>query len=182
VRICYIHTQSSECEKVKIEKRKSFFSGTSETLALAIDYPYLQKILLKNVNLDKYPILKKELTMKNIFGEPLESCCTNPKTGFYRDGFCRTNQEDNGKHVVCAIVTAEFLEFSRRQGNDLSTPRPEYLFPGLQPGDKWCLCALRWKEAFEAGCAPKVVLEATDERALEYIDINNLILHAVKNI
>jgi uncharacterized protein len=119
--------------------------------------------------------------MKNIFGEPLECCCTNPMTGFYRDGFCRTNQEDNGKHVVCAIVTAEFLEFSRRQGNDLSTPRPEYLFPGLQPGDKWCLCALRWKEAFEAGCAPKVVLEATDERALEYIDINDLIALAVKN-
>jgi len=119
--------------------------------------------------------------MKNIFGEPLESCCTNPMTGFYRDGFCRTNHEDNGKHVVCAIVTAEFLEFSSRQGNDLSTPRPEYLFAGLKPGDKWCLCALRWKEAFEAGFAPKVVLEATDERALEYIDINNLILHAVKN-
>jgi uncharacterized protein (DUF2237 family) len=120
--------------------------------------------------------------MKNIFGESLKPCCTNPKTGFYRDGFCRTNQEDNGKHVVCAIVTEEFLQFSLRQGNDLITPRPAYHFPGLRPGDKWCLCALRWKEAFEAGCAPKVVLEATDERALKYIDINDLILHAEKNV
>jgi uncharacterized protein len=119
--------------------------------------------------------------MKNIFGESLIPCCTKPVTGFYRDGFCRTNEEDNGKHVVCAIVTAEFLQFSKNQGNDLSTPRPEYLFPGLIPGDKWCLCALRWQEAFEAGCAPKVLLEATDERALEYIDINNLISHAEKS-
>jgi uncharacterized protein (DUF2237 family) len=119
--------------------------------------------------------------MKNIFGEPLKSCCLDPLTGFYRDGFCRTNTEDNGKHVVCAIVTKEFLEFSQQQGNDLSTPRPEYRFPGLQSGDKWCLCALRWKEAFEAGCAPKVALEATDERALHYISINDLIKHAEKN-
>jgi uncharacterized protein (DUF2237 family) len=118
--------------------------------------------------------------MKNIFGENLKCCCKKPLTGFYRDGFCRTNAEDNGKHVVCAIVTAEFLQFSKSRGNDLSTPRPEYSFPGLQPGDKWCLCALRWKEAFEAGFAPKVVLEATDERALNYIAINDLIIHAEK--
>lgn len=118
--------------------------------------------------------------MKNIFGEPLQCCCIKPLTGFYRDGFCRTNNEDNGKHVVCAIVTAEFLQFSKSRGNDLSTPRPEYSFPGLNPGDKWCLCAVRWKEAFEAGFAPKVVLEATDERALEYIEINHLISHAEK--
>lgn len=119
--------------------------------------------------------------MKNIFGEPLQSCCTNPMTGFYRDGFCRTNKEDNGKHVVCAIVTEAFLQFSKSRGNDLTTPRPEYSFPGLKPGDKWCLCALRWKEAFEAGFAPKVVLESTDERALQYIDIDNLISYAVKS-
>lgn len=119
--------------------------------------------------------------MKNIFGEPLQSCCTNPLTGFYRDGFCRTNAEDNGKHVVCTIVNEEFLNYSKSNGNDLITPRPEYSFPGLKPGDKWCLCALRWKEAFEAGCAPKVVLEATDERALKFIDMNNLISHAEKS-
>ena len=89
--------------------------------------------------------------------------------------------EDDGKHVVCVVVTSEFLQFSKSRGNDLTTPRPEYGFPGLQPGDQWCLCALRWKEAFKAGFAPKVVLEATDESALEYVDINDLILHAVKS-
>jgi uncharacterized protein len=119
--------------------------------------------------------------MKNIFGEPLKSCCKKPITGFFRDGFCRTNEEDEGKHVVCVVVTTEFLQYSKSRGNDLTTPRPEYGFPGLQPGDKWCLCALRWKEAFEAGCAPKVVLEATDESALDYVAINDLILHAEKS-
>ena len=118
--------------------------------------------------------------MKNIFGEPLKSCCTKPITGFYRDGFCRTDEEDVGKHVVCVVVTSEFLYYSKSKGNDLTTPRPEYGFPGLQPGDQWCLCALRWKEAFEAGFAPKVVLESTDESALDYVDISDLILHAVK--
>ena len=101
-------------------------------------------------------------------------------TGFYRDGFCRTDEKDIGKHVVCVVVTAQFLHYSKSMGNDLTTPRPEYGFAGLQPGDQWCLCALRWKEAFEAGFAPKVVLEATDERALDYVSINDLILHAVK--
>jgi uncharacterized protein len=118
--------------------------------------------------------------MNNIFGEPLKSCCTKPLTGFYRDGFCRTDKIDNGKHVVCAIVTEAFLSFSKNKGNDLTTPRPEYQFPGLQPGDRWCLCAIRWKEAFEAGCAPKVILEATDEHALEFIDIYDLVGHAEK--
>jgi uncharacterized protein len=121
-----------------------------------------------------------QLDMKNIFGEPLQCCCTKPLTGFYRDGFCRTDNQDNGKHVVCAIVTEDFLNYSKSQGNDLITARPEYNFPGLQPGDKWCLCALRWQEAFEAGFAPKVMLEATDEKALQYININHLISHAQK--
>ena len=118
--------------------------------------------------------------MKNIFGEPLICCCNDPLTGYYRDGFCKTDETDVGKHVVCAIVTTEFLEFSFEMGNDLITPLPQYSFPGLKPGDKWCLCALRWKEAFEAGVAPKVLLEATAEKALEYIDINDLIAHAYK--
>jgi len=116
--------------------------------------------------------------MNNIFGEPLKSCCTKPMTGFFRDGFCRTDKIDRGSHTVCVVITEEFLVFSKRQGNDLSTPRPEYQFAGLKPGDKWCLCALRWKEAFDAGCAPKVELEATDERALEYIEMKDLITHA----
>jgi uncharacterized protein (DUF2237 family) len=118
--------------------------------------------------------------MKNIFGETLKPCCTNPMTGFYRDGFCRTDDLDSGKHVVCAIMTEEFLNYSRQQGNDLITPRPEYSFNGLKPGDQWCLCALRWKEAFEANCAPSVMLEATSEKALNYIPLNDLIEHAYR--
>lgn len=116
--------------------------------------------------------------MTNIFGEPLIPCCVSPMTGYFRDGFCRTDASDQGSHTVCAIVTEEFLSFSKSRGNDLSTPRPEYRFPGLVPGDKWCLCALRWKEAFEAGAAPRLILEATNEKTLEYIDINDLIAHA----
>jgi uncharacterized protein len=119
--------------------------------------------------------------MKNIFGEPLICCCTSPMTGYFRDGFCRTDQTDVGKHLVCAIMTDEFLLFSKSRGNDLSTPRPEYAFQGLKSGDKWCLCALRWQEAFEAGFAPKVYLEATSENCLDYIEIENLIAHAHKS-
>lgn len=118
--------------------------------------------------------------MKNIFGEPLQPCCSNPLTGYFRDGFCRTDTSDQGSHTVCAIVTEEFLDYSKNKGNDLTTPMPMYDFPGLKPGDKWCLCALRWKEAFEAGVAPKVVLEATNEKTLEYININDLIANADK--
>lgn len=118
--------------------------------------------------------------MKNIFGEPLQPCCSNPLTGYFRDGFCRTDTSDQGSHTVCVIVTEEFLDFSKNKGNDLTTPVPMYDFPGLKPGDKWCLCALRWEEAFEAGAAPKVLLEATNEKTLEYININDLIANAHK--
>ncbi|MBF24933.1 MAG: hypothetical protein CMP49_00210 [Flavobacteriales bacterium] len=117
---------------------------------------------------------------KNIFGETLEICCNQPLTGYFRDGFCRTNKFDYGQHTVCAIMTQDFLEFSKNNGNDLLTPRPLNQFPGLKPGDKWCLCAMRWKEAFLAGCAPKVILEATDEKALQIININDLISYAKK--
>jgi uncharacterized protein (DUF2237 family)/uncharacterized membrane protein len=119
-------------------------------------------------------------TMKNVFGEPLQSCCTDPLTGYFRDGYCKTDATDRGTHTVCAVVTKAFLEFSKSRGNDLMTPRPEYQFPGLKPGDKWCLCALRWKEAMEAGVAPKVVLEATNEKTLEYIDLSDLVKYAEK--
>lgn len=115
---------------------------------------------------------------KNIFGEELKPCCFNPLTGFYRDGFCRTNEEDVGTHVVCAIMSREFLEFSKKVDNDLITPMPYYTFPGLKPGDQWCLCALRWKEAYDNGKAPKVILEACSEEVLNYLDINALIEHA----
>lgn len=118
--------------------------------------------------------------MNNIFGEPLQLCCDDPKTGYFRDGYCRTDASDYGSHTVCAIMTEEFLIFSKARGNDLSTPRPEYDFPGLKPGDKWCLCALRWQEAFEAGYAPLVFLEATHEKALKLVDEAALIKHAYK--
>ena len=110
----------------------------------------------------------------NVNGTPLECCCTKPMTGFFRDGFCRTAEEDQGYHLVCAIVTQQFLEFSRRRGNDLITPRPELRFPGLKPGDRWCVHILRWREAYEAGVAPPILLASTHERALDYVTIDML--------
>jgi uncharacterized protein (DUF2237 family) len=115
---------------------------------------------------------------KNIFGETLISCSNDPLTGYFRDGCCNTDKLDFGAHTVCAVMTDEFLAFSKTAGNDLSTPRPEWGFSGLKSGDRWCLCALRWKEAFDAGMAPKVVLEATNEKTLEFIEIKDLIEHA----
>lgn len=111
---------------------------------------------------------------KNVLGQRLELCCSSPRTGFYRDGFCNTGPQDFGAHVVCAQVTAEFLEYTRARGNDLSTPRPEFQFPGLKPGDRWCLCASRWKEAISDGVAPPVVLSATHANALETIPLELL--------
>lgn len=116
----------------------------------------------------------------NVLGGTLKPCCTFPMTGFYRDGHCRTGADDIGKHVVCIQVTEEFLAYSKEAGNDLSTPHPELDFPGLIPGDQWCLCALRWVEALEAGAAPKVILSATSEAALEDIDLEDLKKHAVE--
>jgi len=110
----------------------------------------------------------------NVFGEPLADCSQSPKTGWFRSGCCETDASDVGSHTVCAVMTAEFLEFSRSRGNDLSTPRPEFGFPGLKPGDRWCLCALRWKEAYEAGVAPPVILESTHQQALDYVSLEAL--------
>jgi uncharacterized protein (DUF2237 family) len=115
---------------------------------------------------------------RNVVGGTLVPCSRDPLTGFYRDGCCATGPEDAGSHTVCAIVTAEFLAFSALAGNDLSTPHPEWGFPGLAPGDRWCVCAPRWLEAYDAGCAPAVVLGATHERAAEVIPIDALIAHA----
>jgi uncharacterized protein len=114
----------------------------------------------------------------NVVGGELLSCSAEPLTGFYRDGCCATGPEDVGSHTVCAIMTAEFLQFSVIAGNDLSTPHPEWGFPGLSPGDRWCVCAARWHEALNAGCAPRVVLAATHARALEVVAIDDLIAHA----
>ena len=113
----------------------------------------------------------------NVYGEPLEPCSTNPMTGFFRDGCCSTNDQDVGSHTVCIEVTQEFLEFSRLKGNDLSTPMPEYGFPGLKPGNRWCLCAARWYEACEADMAPRVFLKGTHERALDIIPLELLKKH-----
>ncbi len=111
---------------------------------------------------------------QNVLGGELVSCSLDPLTGFYRDGCCNTGGDDQGVHAVCVRVTAEFLEFSRDAGNDLSTPMPEYHFAGLKPGDQWCLCAERWKEAFDAGSAPLVVLEATHAITLEWASLDEL--------
>ena len=110
----------------------------------------------------------------NVLGEPLETCSLQPLTGFFRDGCCNTGREDRGSHTVCAVVTADFLAFSRSRGNDLSTPVPEYGFPGLRPGDRWCLCAPRWQEAFLAQCPPRVVLRATHQGALQHCSLVDL--------
>jgi uncharacterized protein (DUF2237 family) len=110
----------------------------------------------------------------NVLGTPLVPCSYDPLTGYFRDGCCNTDANDQGSHVICAKVTQEFLAFSLQQGNDLVTPRSEYRFKGLKEGDRWCLCALRWKQAYEAGVAPKTVLESTHIRALEYVTLEQL--------
>jgi uncharacterized protein (DUF2237 family) len=119
------------------------------------------------------------MSERNVLGEALESCSLRPLTGFMRTGSCETGPQDLGSHTVCARVTRDFLEFSLARGNDLVTPRPEFDFPGLREGDRWCLCAARWREALDAGCAPGVYLRATHERALDVVALDELKRHAV---
>ncbi len=121
----------------------------------------------------------QQVTDKNVLGETLQLCCSSPKTGFYRNGFCQTGVQDVGTHIVCAEVTDAFLEFTKSRGNDLSTPRPAYNFPGLKEGDRWCLCASRWVEALEAGLAPKVDLNATHEKMRGYVELEVLKKYSV---
>lgn len=116
---------------------------------------------------------------RNVLGEPLAPCSLNPLTGFYRDGCCNTGSEDRGLHLVCVELSAAFLAFSQQRGNDLSTPHPEYQFPGLKPGERWCLCVERWVEAHQAGAAPGIVLESTNELCLEWVDLAVLQAYAV---
>lgn len=116
---------------------------------------------------------------RNVLGGDLQTCCTSPMTGYYRDGKCNTGAGDMGAHIVCAQVTEEFLTFSKKRGNDLSTPVPAFNFPGLKPGDRWCLCALRWKEALDAGVAPPVILSSTHASAVEYVSLNELKANAL---
>ncbi|MCA8977270.1 MAG: DUF2237 domain-containing protein [Planctomycetes bacterium] len=118
-------------------------------------------------------------TARNVLGSSLKPCSTEPMTGFFRDGCCNTSDADVGAHTVCVEMTDDFLAFSKDAGNDLSTPRPEFDFPGLQAGDRWCLCAMRWVEALQEDRAPRVVLESTHERTLEFIDLATLRGHAI---
>ncbi len=115
----------------------------------------------------------------NVLGEPLQPCSTDPMTGFFRNGGCLTGPDDVGRHLVCAVMSAEFLKFSKAAGNDLSTPAPQYAFPGLKPGDRWCLVAMRWQEAFDAGMAPKVALLSTHAGALNYVKLEDLKRYAI---
>lgn len=124
-------------------------------------------------------ITRYDREAKNVLGGELESCSLEPVTGFFRNGCCETGPHDLGLHTVCAVMTAEFLAYSKSVGNDLSTPVPDYAFPGLRPGDRWCLCAPRWKEALDAGAAPKVVLAATHEETLAIVPLGVLRDHAV---
>lgn len=117
--------------------------------------------------------------VKNVLGTELKLCCKDPLTGFYRDGHCKTGPQDRGVHTTCAVMTEEFLAFSKAQGNDLSTPMPQYRFPGLKGGDCWCLCAARWVEAYQAGVAPKLKLSATHEKMLEFAPLEVLQAYAV---
>ena len=119
---------------------------------------------------------------KNVLGKDLEPCCKFPMTGFYRDGVCNTGEEDFGRHVVCVRITDEFLKFSKEMGNDLTTEQPDSDFPGLIAGDQWCLCALRWQEAFEAGAAPDVLLHSTHISALEVLNLEDLKKHGVRAV
>jgi uncharacterized protein len=125
---------------------------------------------MRNEPQDRTP----ETAARNVLGGPLQTCGMKPKTGYFRDGCCNTDASDRGSHTICAKVTAEFLEFSKSRGNDLSTPAPSFGFAGLKPGDTWCLCAARWKEAYEAGAAPHVMLAATHERALDVVSFETL--------
>jgi len=119
------------------------------------------------------------LVDKNVFGQEIEICSNSPLTGFYRDGCCRTGPDDLGMHVVCIEASEEFLEFSKAMGNDLSTPNPDFEFAGLKPGDRWCLCALRWKEAMESDMAPPVILTSTHESVLEVVSLDDLKKYAI---
>lgn len=118
-----------------------------------------------------------DTSAKNVLGTELQTCSTNPLTGYYRNGCCHTGPQDSGRHVICAQMTEEFLHFTASKGNDLMTPQPHYQFPGLKVGDRWCLCALRWREAYEAGVAPPVILAATHAQVLQYVTIDMLHAH-----
>ena len=136
--------------------------------------------MLEHAGVEENKIMEEKVL--NIFGEEMDACCFDPLTGWKRDGYCNTDDFDHGSHVVCCEVTDAFLAFSKERGNDLSTPRPEFNFPGLKEGDRWCLCAMRWQEAFEAGVAPRVFLESCHQKALEFVNLEDLEQHAMHRL
>lgn len=148
----------------------------SHRLRLLSSTPTTTRLLKPRISFNR--AMAHEADAQNVLGGPLECCCKDPVTGFYRDGHCKTGGTDFGVHVVCAQVTKEFLDFTAARGNDLSTPRPPS-FPGLKPGNRWCLCASRWQEACDAGVAPPVVLKATHARALDFVSLDVLKKHAI---
>jgi hypothetical protein len=163
-----------------IDKKVNPIKGLDRSLLFqsirALKHSFRRHLLLFSLILFTQPTMAQLMTTppKNVLGTELKKCCDSPKTGFYRNGFCHTGPEDHGTHVACATLTKEFLEFTKQRGNDLMTPRPDWNFPGLKPGDKWCLCALRWLEAKKAGVAPKLDLEATHEKMLEFVTLEEL--------
>jgi len=165
-----------EMEKVYVYLPQVNAAFSNIFASILLRSPILRQRLFK-LTLGGYVQNNTSNFQKNVLGEPLKLCCSQPMTGFFRDGFCRTNNDDVGRHIVCAQVDRRFLEFSKEQGNDLSTPGPS--FPGLQAGDYWCLCASRWLQAWQAGFAPPVLLEACEASALKIIDLEILQAHAL---
>ncbi len=172
----------------RFDLRANSFSDRVRYRALKCGQVDRHKGLIREFQRSRKPILAHENVLnepismsrgKNVLGGPLEPCSYSPLTGFHRDGCCRTGPQDLGVHSVCVRVTEDFLAFSKANGNDLSTPKPAFEFPGLLPGDRWCLCASRWLEALQAGQAPPVILEATDEATLEYVQLEDLKTHAI---
>jgi len=155
------------------------FKITDGTFFIKQDFTFIHKKYFINIDAGylSFEIIRfidMEMQQVNIFDEPIEECCSNPITGFFRDGFCHTDEIDRGLHIVCSLINDEFLDFSKSRGNDLSTPRPEFNFPGLKAGDSWCVCAERWKEAYEHGFAPKIFLKKTNKKTTSIIDIKIL--------
>jgi len=170
VKYCSQRCKNSKNTKISITRINNWLIFLTINLALLFysqnSYSNSQMTKILNQDFDK--------NVKNILGTKLEACCFNPLTGYFRDGYCHTNQQDRGTHIICAQVTDEFLNFSKSRGNDLITPALNYNFTGLKAGDFWCLCILRWLEALDAGVAPPIKLESTHHKALEYVDLKTL--------
>lgn len=165
-----------------INIRKAFMiaSRSKYYILLLLFFIVSENLLAQSFNFENKEIKMSAIENINVLGESLKSCCTQPLTGYFRDGFCRTDERDYGSHTVCAIMTQEFLDYTKQQGNDLCTAKPEYNFPGLKAGDKWCLCSVRWLEAYKVDKAPNVLLECTDKAALNVIPLKYLVKKSIR--